>query len=234
MSFGLSPNCGARSAKVFSGNGWSILVTLISPLLAVLLSEYLHTHEKHPTTFLTPVQHTDARRHECQRPELRPEPQMAKVSPRGHVELWQAFAPRPEKQALAKKLLIRASGATDDPANQFVMLRLARDVAAQANDGPTAFQAIDAMAETFHVSSDAMKLAVLTRFASAAQKPTQHKSIARQALTLADQAVGQDHFVVAHQLGKLAVAEAKRALDEELLAQAQGRIAAVAERVRAK
>jgi len=40
-------------------------------------------------------------------------------------------------------------------------------------------------------------------------------------LKLADQAIGQDHFMVASQLDKLALAEAKRALDKELLAQAK-------------
>ena len=40
--------------------------------------------------------------------------------------------------------------------------------------------------------------------------------------------------MVASQLGKLALAEAKRGLDKELLAQAQGQIAEVAERVKAR
>ena len=90
------------------------------------------------------------------------------------------------------------------------------------------------MAETFHVDADTMKMAVLTKFASAAQKPAQHKSIAEQALKLADQAVSQDHFMVANQLGKLALTEASKALDKELLAQAQGQIAEVAELVKAR
>ncbi len=79
-----------------------------------------------------------------------------------------------------------------------------------------------------------MKMTVLAKFASAAQKPAQHRSIAEQALKLADQAIGQDHFMVASQLDRLALAEAKRALDKELLAQAQGRMAEVAELVKAK
>ena len=233
MSFGISPNCGARAAKVSSGNGLSILATLISPLIAVCLSEYLHTQEKHQTTFALPVPGIDASLPEDSHPEPRPKPTVADDSPRD-IQPWQTFISEPEKQALAKKLIGRANGAKDDPASRFVTLRLAKDIATQANDGQTAFLAIDAMAETFHVDANAMKMAVLAKFAAAAQKPAQHKSIAEQALKLVDQAVSQDHFMIASQLGKLALAEAKRAPDKELVAHAEGQITEVAELVKAR
>ncbi len=104
----------------------------------------------------------------------------------------------------------------------------------RADDGQTAFQAIDAMAGTFRADASTMKMAVLTKFAAAAKAPAQHKAIAEQALNLAGQAVSQDHFMVANQLGRLALAEAKKSLDRELLAQAQGQIADVAELVKAR
>jgi hypothetical protein len=150
------------------------------------------------------------------------------------IQPWQAFGSEPQKKALAKKLIAKADGVKNDPANQAVMLRLAKDAATQAGDGETAFQAIDAMAETFHVDANAMKLAVLSKFAAVVKKPAQHKSIAEQASKLVDQAVGQDDFMIASQLGKLAVAEAKRATDKELLAQVQSQIAGVAERFQAR
>ena len=234
MSFELSPNHGARTTRVFSVNGLSILATLISPLIAVCLSQYLHTHEEQHTTFALPVQIVDATRQEDQHPGPRPESAMAKESPRDNVPLWQAFPLKSEKQALAKKLIVKANGAKKDPASQFAMLRLAKDIATQANDGQTAFQAIDKMAETFHADADAMKMAVLAKFASVAKKPGQHKSIAEQALKLVHQAVDKDHFMVANQLGRLALAEAKKALDRELLAEVQGQIAEVAELVKAR
>lgn len=234
MSFELSPNYGARSDKGSSGNGLSFLATLIAPLIAVFLSNHLNTQEKQQTTVALPVQDIHASRREGQYPEPRPEPSTAKDSPRDHVQLWQAFPLKSEKQVLAKKLIGKANETKDDPASQFVLLRLAKDIATKASDGQTAFQAIDTMAETFPVDTNTMKMAVLTKFASAAQKPAQHKSIAEQALKLADQAVSQGRFPVAHQLGKLALAEAGRALDRELLAQAQGQIAEVAELVKAR
>jgi hypothetical protein len=181
-----------------------------------------------------PIQDIGASRQESQHPEPRAEPSMSKDSPIDHVRLWQAFPLNSEKQALAKKLIGRVNETKGNPANQFVSLRLAKDIATQASDGQTAFQAIDTMAETFRIDANTMKMEVLTKFASAAQKPAQHKTIAEQALKLADQAVSQDHFMVANQLDKLALAEAKRALDKELLTQAQGQIAEVAELVKAR
>jgi hypothetical protein len=234
MSFELAPNYGARSAEVSSGNRLSVLATLIAPLFAVLLSQYLNTQEKHQTTFALPIQDTDAGRQEGRHPEPSPEPSMAKDSPGDQVRLWQTFPLQSEKQALAKNLIEMANGTKDDPASRFVMLRLAKDISAQASDGQTAFQAIDTMAETFHVDANAMKMAVLTKFADAAQKPAQHKSVAEQALMLVDQAVSQDNFMVANQLGILALAEAKKALDRELLTQAQGQIAELAGLVKAR
>jgi hypothetical protein len=234
MSLELSPNCDARFDKGSSGNGLSVLATIIAPLFAVLLSQYLNTQYKHQTMVALPIQDTDASRQEGQHTEPRAEPLMAKDSPSEHVPLWQAFPLKSEKQALAKKLIGKANETKGDPASQFMLLRAAKDIATQASDGQTAFQAIDTMAETFHVDANPMKMAVLTKFASAAQKPAQHKSIAEEALKLADQAVSQDHFMIANQLDKLALTEAKKALDRELLAQAQGQIAEIAERVKAR
>ena len=141
---------------------------------------------------------------------------------------WAKAKTTTAKQALAKKLLGKASESKDDPASQFVLLRLARDIATQANDGQTAFQAVDSMAETFQVDTLEMKSVVLTKLASAAQKPPQHKSISEEALKLVDQAISQDNFAVADELGKLALTEARKGREKELIAQAQGRIAEVA------
>ena len=234
MSFERSPNRGARFARASGGGGLSILATLISPLIAVCLSQYLQTHEKHQTTFALPVQNIDASLAKDKHREPWPTPLTVEDLPRDHAPLWQSFAVQPEKQARAKKLMGRANGLKDDPASQFLLLRLAKDVATQAGDGPTAFQAIDKMAETFQVDANTMKTAVLARFASVAKEPAQHKSIAEQALKLVDQAMGQDHFMAANQLGRLALAEAKRAPDKELAAHAQVQIAEVAERIKAR
>ena len=142
---------------------------------------------------------------------------------------WVAAKTSTEKQALAKKLLGKANESKDDPANQFVLLRLARDIGTQAADGQTAFQAIDVMAETFQVDVLEMKAVVLTKLAPTVRTPEQHKSVAEDALTLVEQAINQDSFTVADQLGKLALAEARKAGEKELATQAQGKVTEVAE-----
>jgi len=89
-----------------------------------------------------------------------------------------------DKRVLAKKLLEKANESKDDTASQFTLLRIARDISTQANDGRTAYQAIDAMAESFQVDPIKMKMMVLTKLASVAQTPAEHKSIAAPALNL--------------------------------------------------
>ena len=87
----------------------------------------------------------------------------------------------------------------------------------QLGDGETAYQAIDAMADTFEIDALKMKMTALTNFASVAQKLPQHKTIAEEALKLVDQAVSRDNFTLANDLGKLGVAEARKALDKKLV-----------------
>jgi hypothetical protein len=234
MSFALSSSNRGSVLRFFNGSGLAILVSLISPLFAVLLSHYLNSPPKYHATFAPLAPTRGAGLHESVFAEPRPElPAIAHTS-RNRVETWQEFSPQPEKQALAEKLIARAKGVKNDPASQSIMLRLAKDVATEADDGQTAFQAIDAMADTLHADAEAMKTSVLKRLAGVARRPAQHKSLAEQALKLESQAVGQDHFIVAGQLGRLAVSEAKRALDKELLARAQHGFAEVVERARAR
>jgi hypothetical protein len=233
MSFEMSPRDRKRARRVSNGYGLSVLVTLISPLFAVLLSQYLNTRPKSQTTFALPVPKIGVSLPEGGHSEPgRPELPATEGSSENPVEAWRAFALQPEKQALAKRLIAAAGGAKNDPASQFAMLHRAKDVAVQASDGQTAFQAIDAMAETFHADADAMKMSVLTKLASVARKPAQHKLIAEQALKLGSRAAGQEHLMVANQLGRLARAEAKQALDDDLLAKAHRQIAEMAEQAR--
>jgi hypothetical protein len=234
MDAELSPNCCGRFEKDSGGKGLSILATMIAPLFAVLLTHYLDNQEKRQTTFRLPIPEIDAGRQEDQYPESRPELSMAKDLPRDNVPLGQAFPVKSEKQALAKKLIGEVNETKDNPASEFILLLLTKDIATQAGDGQAAFRAIDTLAEKFHADANIMKMTVLAKFASAAQNPAQHRSVAEQALKLADQAMGQDHLMVANQLDRLALAEAKKALDNELLAQAQGRMAEVAELVKAR
>ena len=138
-----------------------------------------------------------------------------------------------EKQALAKKLLGKADETKDDLAARYVLLRLLHDVATQAKDGETAFQAIDTMAESFHVDAAEMRFDLLTKFASTANTPSQHKSISEQALKFTGEAVCKDDFATAGRLGEMALAEARKAHEKELITQAQSQAEEVAKAAKA-
>ena len=85
------------------------------------------------------------------------------------------------------------------------------------------------MAERFQVDALEMKAVVVTKIASIAQTPLKHKLTSELALTLMNRAVSQDNFTIADQLSKLALDEAQKAHDKDLLSQAEGGITEVAE-----
>lgn len=127
-------------------------------------------------------------------------------------------------QALAKKLIDERGDVRSDPAGCFAILQAARDTAVEAGDGPTAFEAIDKMAEHFLVDPFAMKAEVLAGFARAARTPAAHRALAEKTVTVMEEALGENSLPVAGQLGKLALAEAGKARDKDLIKQARGRI----------
>jgi hypothetical protein len=129
-----------------------------------------------------------------------------------------------QKQSLARKLLAKAGETADDLAGKFVLLRLTKDIAAQATDGQTAFEAIDATAESFAIDAAEMKAAVLQKLATVANTAAHHRSISEQAVKLMNDAVANDDFSIAERLGQLAQDEAAKGRDRELVAQAKGQI----------
>jgi hypothetical protein len=115
------------------------------------------------------------------------------------------------KQELAKKLLEQAKGTKDDLPGQFVLLKLARDIATQGLDGLTAFQAVDLLAETFEIDPVEMKAAVLNHGAAHAKLAVDHEHLMDAAWMLVDAAVTEDNYAVARQLCELTAAEAEAA-----------------------
>ena len=142
---------------------------------------------------------------------------------------WASAKTPAEKQALAKKLLQKAKETNDDQPGRFVLFRLSRDIATQANDGETAFQAIDEMERSFQIDALEMKATVLNKLVGITKTLEQHKSLAERAITLLDGAVSKDAFAVVEQVGTLALDEAKKARDKTLIKQASERAAEIGE-----
>jgi len=129
---------------------------------------------------------------------------------------WENAKSSAQKQALATKLLQKAGESTDDT-NRYVLLKVARDVAAQAGDTDLAFRAIDAMADSYEVDTYKLKGAAVSQAARAASSSAQSVAVARHSLAMIDEAVEKDDFVAAKYLGNLALDAARKGRDGQLV-----------------
>ena len=120
-----------------------------------------------------------------------------------------------EKTALANKLLKEAA-ASEDLTNRYVLLRVARDMATQAGDVETVFQAIEEMGKSFQVDSFQLKGAALSQARKSASLTKQREALAEQALALIEEAVERDDFAAAEYLGQLALDSARKVREREL------------------
>ena len=133
-----------------------------------------------------------------------------------------------KKQALANKFLGKAKEATD-PTNRYVLLREARNLAAQAGDVDLAFFAIDEIDSHYEVDAYKLKGLAISQAAESAKGRKHLGSIAEHALPLIDQAVEKDDFRGAKYLGKLTLDSARKARAREVLKQVVTRNGEVAE-----
>lgn len=121
------------------------------------------------------------------------------------------------KKQLARKLLAQATSSEVSTAEQYVLSRLARDVAAQADDARLAMEAVDRMAEKFAVESTAMKAAVLRASSRSAKAQSGHKVVADLAIDVAGEALRADQLETAAELAKLAQSETAKLRDKDAM-----------------
>ena len=129
-----------------------------------------------------------------------------------------------KKRSLARKLAGDADDLENDAVGRFLLYKLAFDVAMQAGDYRTAAQAIDKQADSYDVDALQLKAEAIQAMAKKAQSAPEHKSVARAALTLLDQAASDDRSEMARELGTLAESAASQAEDEFLLKRVQERV----------
>jgi WD40 repeat protein len=115
-----------------------------------------------------------------------------------------------EKKTLAQKLITLADGTTDDPAARYVMLRDARDLAAEVGDPQLAAQAIDALAKWYEIDPAAAKLAALEKILSASSSTTTLKAVNELAAAGADAAFDADDYAGAARLAQAAATAARK------------------------
>ena len=116
-----------------------------------------------------------------------------------------------EKLALAKKLLQSAIETKDDIAGKYVLLNMAKDLAAGAGNAETAFAAI-AELEQYKIDSLSMKLKALSIF-SKLVSDQDAGALFDRINPLIDEAIDSDRYDVAGQLAQLGVSLAKATKD---------------------
>jgi len=112
--------------------------------------------------------------------------------------------------------MVRVSADTDDPAERFVLLRVARDIAAASGDIAGAMDAIGRLDRRFQVDAFGMQVDAL-RTANNANVPAPvAATVARGLLAVAADAAWQDRFDTADELLASARSAARKARDAEL------------------
>ena len=158
------------------------------------------------------------------RPRLAPpdagaeEKALAKLKETYSAELDEAKSTA-QKSALATKLLAAAKRARRGSADQFVLLKLARDLAVQSGSAVLAFQAADATVEQFEVEGWRIKAEVLPKLAPFLRRPPDKKALAQACITAAEQAVAQDEYPSAEKMLDIAAAAVQDLKDQALLQQ---------------
>jgi hypothetical protein len=114
------------------------------------------------------------------------------------------------KDELAKKLLQQGIDSKADPAGQFVLFRMARDLAVGVGDPAVALQAIDETARIFRLDAASLRQETLAALAKTAINPLQSRALADAAWSALDEAVAADNFEVAKLLAAQGITAAKR------------------------
>ena len=128
-----------------------------------------------------------------------------------------------DKLALAERLLADAAG-TKDPANRFVLLRIAGNLAAQAGNADAALAAVEQMARRFKIDVPKTKAAALAKVFKATTTKEGHRALNSRFAAILDEAVATDDYKLAAQVGRLLVATALRTKDRSLQRQSRDRV----------
>ncbi len=124
-----------------------------------------------------------------------------------------------QQSQVAQQMLRDGLESADKPAVQFVLLRSAADLLAQAGEPDKAFQAIDDLAERFQINRHALRADAILKVAKTA-KSTARQPLVTQALQVAEGLDARQDFATSKRLYDFAVDEAKARKDLALVKQA--------------
>jgi Concanavalin A-like lectin/glucanases superfamily len=115
-----------------------------------------------------------------------------------------------EKTALATEMIDAALKVKDGSADQYVLLKIARDMAAGAGDAPTALRTVEKTVERFDVPGAKLSAETLQAAARKASTSSHHKTIAEAVLGVADAVADEGEYELALSLCELARAPAQK------------------------
>lgn len=122
-----------------------------------------------------------------------------------------------DRTALANKLFQRATE-TQDTAERFVLLYEAKSLASETWQGKLAFDVIDVIAKEYEISGPSLKVEVFEQVVKKPRiSPEQKIAIAKAALEVIDEAIGEDKFDVAKKAGRIASQLVRQTNNKDLL-----------------
>jgi hypothetical protein len=130
-----------------------------------------------------------------------------------------------EMHAAATRLFQEGLDTKENPVLQFVLLREARDLSADAGDAILALRALEELARRFLLNHLQEKPAVLERVARGAWTAATHRLTAETALAVAAEAKGVDDFTLADRVLRIANGAAQQAKSKGLETIVQQRLA---------
>jgi len=125
---------------------------------------------------------------------------------------------------LARRLLREANSTTNDPNTSYVLLREARDRAADAGNLPIALDAIDAMDESFIIDALPMKGDVVSRAGPTATNQGDYADVVNASMEVMDDAVASDRFDVAMKLTSIADTAASKTKSMVIITEVDARV----------
>lgn len=134
-----------------------------------------------------------------------------------------------QKVELAKKLLQEGTATKDDPVGRFVLLRVARDIAAQQGDLATAFTAIDRISGEYEVDQMQMRLGSATMAAKAPKLAKGHLVCAVLLAPLIDEAIAADRYEQAKSFAELSLVCAREDKDIDRIKQSVAKLKEIEE-----
>lgn len=131
------------------------------------------------------------------------------------------------KTKLASTLLQQGKEVRDDDAVRYACFREARDLAAKGGDVSLAMVAVDEISRTFEVDPLLMKADVVGLAVASATEKDAGLALVDVIRPLLNEALEQDHYKAAHQLGDSLVHAAKKARSPSLVLDLQKRVAEI-------